>query len=161
MKNTGTETVYFTYYTPLHWLKCLSLVDDQKVTKQNPLTLKPGDASITDKLARLTHIWLTDYRLNLTINALNIRVSGDSYKIQAVFRFSLVGFYPATLAFEFKPDLQPSSAAFYIVRFIEAECVTSLGLELAPTAPYKPRSIPAWTPEVDCMTVEGVPPEGY
>uniref|UniRef100_A0AAX7TI72 RNA helicase n=1 Tax=Astatotilapia calliptera TaxID=8154 RepID=A0AAX7TI72_ASTCA len=119
---------YFTYYTPLHWLKCLSLVDEQKVTKQNPLTLKPGDASITDKLA--------------------------------VFRFSLVGFYPATLAFEFKPDLQPSSAAFYIVRFIEAECVTSLGLELAPTAPYKPRSIPAWTPEVDCMTVEGVPPEG-
>uniref|UniRef100_A0AAX7UW94 RNA helicase n=1 Tax=Astatotilapia calliptera TaxID=8154 RepID=A0AAX7UW94_ASTCA len=126
VKNTGTETVYFTYYTPLHWLKCLSLVDEQKVTKQNPLTLKPG----------------------------------DSYKIQAVFRFSLVGFYPATLAFEFKPDLQPSSAAFYIVRFIEAECVTSLGLELAPTAPYKPRSIPAWTPEVDCMTVEGVPPEG-
>uniref|UniRef100_A0A3P9BUE3 RNA helicase n=1 Tax=Maylandia zebra TaxID=106582 RepID=A0A3P9BUE3_9CICH len=126
VKNTGTETVYFTYYTPLHWLKCLSLVDDQKVTKQNPLTLKPG----------------------------------DSYKIQALFRFSLVGFYPATLAFEFKPDLQPSSAAFYIVRFIEAECVTSLGLELAPTAPYKPRSIPAWTPEVDCMTVEGVPPEG-
>uniref|UniRef100_A0AAX7UR01 RNA helicase n=1 Tax=Astatotilapia calliptera TaxID=8154 RepID=A0AAX7UR01_ASTCA len=121
VKNTGTETVYFTYYTPLHWLKCLSLVDEQKVTKQNPLTLKPGDA---------------------------------------VFRFSLVGFYPATLAFEFKPDLQPSSAAFYIVRFIEAECVTSLGLELAPTAPYKPRSIPAWTPEVDCMTVEGVPPEG-
>uniref|UniRef100_A0AAX7T2H5 RNA helicase n=1 Tax=Astatotilapia calliptera TaxID=8154 RepID=A0AAX7T2H5_ASTCA len=112
---------YFTYYTPLHWLKCLSLVDEQKVTKQNPLTLKPGDASITDKLA--------------------------------VFRFSLVGFYPATLAFEFKPDLQPSSAAFYIVRFIEAECVTSLGLELAPTAPYKPRSIPAWTPEVDCMTL--------
>uniref|UniRef100_A0AAX7TVB1 RNA helicase n=1 Tax=Astatotilapia calliptera TaxID=8154 RepID=A0AAX7TVB1_ASTCA len=129
---------YFTYYTPLHWLKCLSLVDEQKVTKQNPLTLKPGDAN---------------YRLNLTINALNIRVSGDSYKIQAVFRFSLVGFYPATLAFEFKPDLQPSSAAFYIVRFIEAECVTSLGLELAPTAPYKPRSIPAWTPEVDCMTL--------
>uniref|UniRef100_A0AAX7UQJ1 RNA helicase n=1 Tax=Astatotilapia calliptera TaxID=8154 RepID=A0AAX7UQJ1_ASTCA len=117
VKNTGTETVYFTYYTPLHWLKCLSLVDEQKVTKQNPLTLKPG----------------------------------DSYKIQAVFRFSLVGFYPATLAFEFKPDLQPSSAAFYIVRFIEAECVTSLGLELAPTAPYKPRSIPAWTPEVDSL----------
>ncbi|XP_005914763.1 putative helicase mov-10-B.2 [Haplochromis burtoni] len=126
VKNTGTETVYFTYYTPLHWLKCLSLVDEQKVTKQNPLTLKPG----------------------------------DSYKIQAVFRFSLVGFYPATLAFEFKPDLQPSSAAFYIVRFIEAECVTSLGLELAPTAPYKPRSIPAWTPEAHYTIVDGLPAEG-
>ncbi|XP_035761375.1 putative helicase mov-10-B.2 isoform X5 [Neolamprologus brichardi] len=126
VKNTGTETVYFTYYTPLHWLKCLSLVDEQKVTKQNPLSLKPG----------------------------------DSYKIQAVFSFSLVGFYPATLAFEFKPDLQPSSAAFYIVRFIEAECVTSLGLELAPIAPYKPRSIPAWTPEAHYTIVDGVPPEG-
>uniref|UniRef100_A0A669CMC5 RNA helicase n=1 Tax=Oreochromis niloticus TaxID=8128 RepID=A0A669CMC5_ORENI len=127
VKNTGTETVYFTYYTPLHWLKCLSLVDEQKVTKQNPLSLKPG----------------------------------DSYKIQAFFHFSFVGFYPATLAFEFKPDLQPSSAAFYIVRVIEAECVTSLGLELAPTAPYKPRSIPAWTPEVNCTIVDGLLPEGY
>uniref|UniRef100_A0A669EL22 RNA helicase n=1 Tax=Oreochromis niloticus TaxID=8128 RepID=A0A669EL22_ORENI len=126
VKNTGTETVYFTYYTPLHWLKCLSLVDEQKVTKQNPLSLKPG----------------------------------DSYKIQAFFHFSFVGFYPATLAFEFKPDLQPSSAAFYIVRVIEAECVTSLGLELAPTAPYKPRSIPAWTPEVNCTIVDGLLPEG-
>lgn len=87
--------------------------------------------------------------------------SGDSYNIQVHFCCSLVGFYPATLAFEFKPDLQPSSAAFHIVRFIEAQCITALGLELAPIAPYKPRSLPAWTPEVDYKIVDGQPPEGY
>lgn len=124
VKNTGTEIVHFTYYTPLHWLKCLSLVDEQRVTKTNPLSLKPG----------------------------------DSYNVRAHFCCSYVGFYPATLAFEFKPDR--SSAAFYIVRFIEAEFVTSLGLELAAVAPYKPRSIPAWNPEVQCTIVDGLRPEG-
>lgn len=53
VKNTGTETVYFTYYTPLLWLKCLSLVDEQKVTKAKPLSLKPGDANVASELSRL------------------------------------------------------------------------------------------------------------
>uniref|UniRef100_A0AAQ5WYZ0 RNA helicase n=1 Tax=Amphiprion ocellaris TaxID=80972 RepID=A0AAQ5WYZ0_AMPOC len=127
VKNTGTEPVYFTYYTALHWLKYFTLMDEHKVTKLSPLSLKPG----------------------------------DSYEIQVQFNCSLVGFYPATLAFEFKPDLQPSSAAFYIVRFIEAQCITSLGLELAPEAPYKPRSLPVWTAEAPCEIVDGQQPEGY
>ncbi|XP_074500385.1 putative helicase mov-10-B.2 [Sebastes fasciatus] len=126
VENTGTEAVYFTYYTPLHWLRDFSLSDKRNVTKTNPLCLQPG----------------------------------DSYEIQVNFRCSFVGFYPATLAFEFKPDLQPSSAAFHIVRFIEARCITELGLELAPVAPYKPRSLPAWTPEDDCKIEEGQRPEG-
>ncbi|XP_071388136.1 putative helicase mov-10-B.1 [Centroberyx affinis] len=84
---------------------------------------------------------------------------GASYEIQIRFRSTLVGFYPATLAFEFKPDLLPSSSAFHIVRFIEAKCVTSLGMELAPIAPYKPRSIPAMTPQAPCTIVDGQPPE--
>ncbi|KAG7228300.1 hypothetical protein INR49_009164 [Caranx melampygus] len=108
VKNTGTEPVYFTYYTPLHWLKHLTLTDEHKVTKTNPLTLNP-----------------------------------------------------ATLAFEFKPNLQPSSTAFHIVRFIEVQCITSLGLELAPVAPYKPKPLPAWTPEVHCKIVDGQQPEGW
>ncbi|KAI3356934.1 hypothetical protein L3Q82_003576 [Scortum barcoo] len=124
VENTGTEPVYFTYYTPLHWLRDFTLNDEFKVTKTNPLHLQPG----------------------------------DSYEIQLHFRTSLVGFYPATLAFEFKPDLH--SAAFYIVRFIEAHYTTSLGRELAPIAPYKPRSLPAWTPEDDVTIVDGQPPEG-
>ncbi|XP_023280958.1 putative helicase mov-10-B.2 isoform X2 [Seriola lalandi dorsalis] len=126
VKNTGTEPVYFTYYTPLHWLKHLTLTDEHKVTKTNPLTLKPG----------------------------------DSYEIKVFFCCTMVGFYPSTLAFEFKPDLQPSSVAFHIVRFIEAKCITSLGLELAPIAPYKPQSLPARTPEVHCTIVDGQQPEG-
>ncbi|GAA6222733.1 putative helicase mov-10-B.2 isoform X1 [Lates japonicus] len=126
VKNTGTAPVYFTYYTPLQWLKYLNLEDEHKVTKANPLTLNPG----------------------------------DSYEIKVYFCCHWVGFYPATLAFEFKPDLRPSSTSFHIVRFIEAQCMGSLGVELAPVAPYKPRSLPAWTPEVDCTIVDGQPPEG-
>uniref|UniRef100_A0A671X1J2 RNA helicase n=1 Tax=Sparus aurata TaxID=8175 RepID=A0A671X1J2_SPAAU len=120
VENTGTEPVYFTYYTPLHFLKYFSLHDERKVTKTNPLCLKPG----------------------------------ESYEIQVTFSCTLVGFYPATLAFEFKPDLQ-SSTAFHIVRYIEAKCITALGRELAPIAPYKPRTLPAWTPEVYCTIVDG------
>ncbi|XP_070766164.1 putative helicase mov-10-B.2 [Enoplosus armatus] len=126
VENTGTEPVYFTYYTPLHWLRYFNLKDEHKVTKANPLHLQPG----------------------------------DSYEIQVHFRCSLVGFYPATLAFEFKPDLQPSSAAFHIVRFIEAHCITALGRELAPIAPYKPRSLLACDPEVNYTIVDGQRPEG-
>uniref|UniRef100_A0A8C2ZGT5 RNA helicase n=1 Tax=Cyclopterus lumpus TaxID=8103 RepID=A0A8C2ZGT5_CYCLU len=126
VRNTGTEPVYFTYYTPLHWLRDFILKDEHKVTKTNPLCLQPG----------------------------------DTYEVQVNFRCSLVGFYPATLAFEFKPDLQPSTAAFHIVRFIEAHCRTALGLELAPVAPYKPRSLPAWTPQGNYTIVDGQRPEG-
>uniref|UniRef100_A0A7N6FBN5 RNA helicase n=1 Tax=Anabas testudineus TaxID=64144 RepID=A0A7N6FBN5_ANATE len=86
--------------------------------------------------------------------------SGDSYEIHVHFCCSLVGFYPATLAFEFKPDLQ-ASTTFHIVRFFEAQCLTSLGRELAPIAPYKPRSLPAWTPDTNCLIVDGERPEGY
>uniref|UniRef100_A0A7N6BWQ7 RNA helicase n=1 Tax=Anabas testudineus TaxID=64144 RepID=A0A7N6BWQ7_ANATE len=85
---------------------------------------------------------------------------GDSYEIHVHFCCSLVGFYPATLAFEFKPDLQ-ASTTFHIVRFFEAQCLTSLGRELAPIAPYKPRSLPAWTPDTNCLIVDGERPEGY
>lgn len=99
-------------------------------------------------------------RTTLNITCFVLR-SGDSYEIQVHIRCSLVGFYPATLAFEFKPDLQLSSAAFHIVRFIEAQCITALGLELAPIAPYKPRSLPAWTPEANFTIVDGQKPEGY
>lgn len=46
VENTGTEPVYFTYYTPLHFLKYFSLHDERKVTKTNPLCLKPGDVNV-------------------------------------------------------------------------------------------------------------------
>ncbi|XP_056129615.1 putative helicase mov-10-B.2 [Lampris incognitus] len=125
LENTGTDAVYFTYYTPLNWISYLSLKDVHKVTRANPLSIAPG----------------------------------SRYEIQVIFRTSLVGLYPATLAFEFKPDLS-TSTAFHIVRFIEVECITSLGRELAPIAPYKPHSICAVTYQPQCPIVDGQQPEG-
>ncbi|XP_046896067.1 putative helicase mov-10-B.1 [Hypomesus transpacificus] len=83
---------------------------------------------------------------------------GVRYEIQVKFKPRMVGFYPATLAFEFKTDLLPSTPAFHIVRFLEAQCVTSLARELAPTAPYRRRPITASNSQY--FTVEdGEPPE--
>ncbi|XP_024148851.1 putative helicase mov-10-B.2 [Oryzias melastigma] len=126
VKNIGQEVVFFTYYTPLYWLKCLKLSDAQGVTKQKPLQLSPGDC----------------------------------YNILVEFRCNEVGYYPATLAFEFKKGPQKSSDVFHIVRTIEAQCVTSLGLELGAEAPYRANSLPAWTPQNECRIVDGQPPEG-
>uniref|UniRef100_A0AAZ3P8D6 RNA helicase n=1 Tax=Oncorhynchus tshawytscha TaxID=74940 RepID=A0AAZ3P8D6_ONCTS len=65
----------------------------------------------------------------------------DRYEVQLQFKSSLLGFYPATLVFEFKPSISSSSPAFHLLRFIEAQYVTGLARELAPTAPYRPRAI--------------------
>lgn len=85
---------------------------------------------------------------------------GGHYEIKVRFSGNAIGFHPATLAFEFKPDLT-STTSFHIVRFIEAHCITSLGKELAPAAPYRPPSLPAWTPPTDFTVVDGQPPEGF
>lgn len=97
----------------------------------------------------------------ISIQCCYVLFSGERYSIQVKFSCSSVGFYPATLAFEFKPDLQTPQDPFHIVRFIEAQFVTALGRELAPIAPYKPRSLPAWTPDFNFSVVDGVQPEGY
>ncbi|KAF0022536.1 hypothetical protein F2P81_025162 [Scophthalmus maximus] len=110
-------------------------------------------------LTRLRYLSLTDEHNVTKSNPLTLR-PGDSCDVQLHFHCSWVGIYPATLAFEFTPDLQTSSAAFHIVRFIEAQCITSLGLELAPVAPFRPRSLPAWTPTATSTIVDGQRPEG-
>ncbi|XP_053277315.1 putative helicase mov-10-B.2 isoform X1 [Pleuronectes platessa] len=107
----------------------------------------------------LKHLALTDEHKVTRRNPRTLG-PGESYDISVSFRCSWVGFYPVTLAFEFKPDLEPTSAEFYIVRFIEARCITALGVELAPIAPYKPQPLCTWTPEVHCTIVDGQRPEG-
>ncbi|XP_077453696.1 putative helicase mov-10-B.1 isoform X2 [Stigmatopora argus] len=44
VKNTGTHPVDFMYYAALNKLSCFTLNDEQKVTRKNPLLLKPGDS---------------------------------------------------------------------------------------------------------------------
>ncbi|KAM6976888.1 putative helicase mov-10-B.1 [Aplochiton taeniatus] len=83
---------------------------------------------------------------------------GERYEIRVRFRSRVVGCYPATLAFEFKADLQPHTKAFHIVRFLEARFQTSLSRELAPTAPYRPRSIMALNTQ-PYNVEDGVPPD--
>ncbi|KAI7797623.1 putative helicase mov-10-B.1 [Triplophysa rosa] len=43
VENTGQEVVYFTYYTALQWLQYFTLEDSKKVTRNNPLRLKPSE----------------------------------------------------------------------------------------------------------------------
>lgn len=42
VENTGPQSVFFIYYTPLSWLRNMTLEDEHKVTKANPLCLKSG-----------------------------------------------------------------------------------------------------------------------
>lgn len=43
VENTGPQSVFFIYYTPLSWLRNMTLEDEHKVTKANPLCLKSGE----------------------------------------------------------------------------------------------------------------------
>ncbi|KAG7332537.1 hypothetical protein KOW79_004371 [Hemibagrus wyckioides] len=44
VENRGQYVVDFTYYSPLHWIQCFSFDDAKKVTRNNPLTLHPGES---------------------------------------------------------------------------------------------------------------------
>lgn len=63
---------------------------------------------------------------------------GEKYEVMMKFHSKYVGVYQATVAFEFKLRNEPSPRPFHIVRFIEAEFITELARELAPTEPYTP-----------------------
>ncbi|XP_027022292.2 putative helicase mov-10-B.1 [Tachysurus fulvidraco] len=43
VENTGQHVVDFTYYSPLHWIQCFRFDDSKKVTRNNPLSLLPGE----------------------------------------------------------------------------------------------------------------------
>uniref|UniRef100_A0A667WJK6 RNA helicase n=1 Tax=Myripristis murdjan TaxID=586833 RepID=A0A667WJK6_9TELE len=73
------------------------------------------------------------------------------------YRLNHYGHFPATMYFEFCPDL-PGSKPFCIVREMEAAARTQLGVELGPVAPYRPYQVVTYKP-VSNVIVEGVPPE--
>ncbi|KAJ8370334.1 hypothetical protein SKAU_G00103620 [Synaphobranchus kaupii] len=122
--NTGPNSVYFCYYGALHWMRCYTLFDEERVTRASPLLLS----------------------------------SGQRYEVHVRFMCQHVGFYPATLAFEFKNS--PTSTPFHIVRYVEAMCSSRLAVDLAPIAPYRPS--PAITHTMMAFEVdEGVTPESH
>ncbi|XP_030585585.1 putative helicase mov-10-B.1 [Archocentrus centrarchus] len=82
---------------------------------------------------------------------------GESYDVVVRYMLNHYGHFPATMYFEFCPDL-PASAPFCIVREIEAAAHTPLAVELGPVAPYKPFRVDTYKP-VDSIIVDGVPPE--
>ncbi|KAG7226804.1 hypothetical protein INR49_014153 [Caranx melampygus] len=82
---------------------------------------------------------------------------GESYEVMVRYTLSHYGYFPATMYFEFCPDL-PGSAPFCIVREMEATARTPLAVELGPVAPYKPFQLVTYKP-VETVIVEGVPPE--
>ncbi|KAM3877752.1 putative helicase mov-10-B.1 [Diretmus argenteus] len=83
--------------------------------------------------------------------------SGESYDVVVQYRLNHYGHFPATMYFEFCPDL-PESKPFCIVREMEATARTQLAVELGPVAPYKPYPVATYKP-VNIVLVEGVPPE--
>ncbi|KAK2861814.1 hypothetical protein Q5P01_001347 [Channa striata] len=82
---------------------------------------------------------------------------GESYEVVVRYTLNHYGFFPATMYFEFCPDL-PGSVPFCIVRQMEATARTPLAVDLGPVAPYKPFQVTKYKP-VDTVIVEGVPPE--
>lgn len=82
---------------------------------------------------------------------------GESYEVIVRYMLNHYGYFPATMYFEFCPDL-PGSVPFCIVREMEAAARTPLAVELGPVAPYKPFQVVTYK-SVDTVIVEGVPPE--
>ncbi|XP_066559522.1 putative helicase mov-10-B.1 isoform X2 [Amia ocellicauda] len=124
IKNQGPDPVQFTLYTSLHRFRYFTLVDEEKVTRNQPLLLIPG----------------------------------DSYEIQVHCRVPYVGYFPITIAFEFKHCSPADARPFYIVRTLEMLVSSYLEAELGPKSPYRPyqREI---SKAVEITVDEGVPPE--
>ncbi|XP_059904426.1 putative helicase mov-10-B.2 [Gadus macrocephalus] len=140
---------------------CLCVEDDNKHVVR--LCVRNAGTSVVHFTYYTLLNWLQDFTLEDEQKVTRAHplalAPGDSYEIQVLFQTSLVGFYPATLAFEFKPDPLPSSVAFHIVRYIEVQRVTSLGKELAPVAPYRFSPISSLPHLESCPIVDGQPPE--
>uniref|UniRef100_A0A665U4J2 RNA helicase n=1 Tax=Echeneis naucrates TaxID=173247 RepID=A0A665U4J2_ECHNA len=135
----------------------LSLCYTAKLTVKN-VGAEPVYFISYTPLYKLQYFTLLDEHKVTKTNPLAIQ-AGDSYEIKVDFRCTTVGFYEAALAFEFKPDLQHSTATFTIVRSVEVHFITSLGIELAPTAPFRPQPLLACASVSSSEIVDGQPPE--
>ncbi|XP_015197664.2 putative helicase mov-10-B.1 [Lepisosteus oculatus] len=83
---------------------------------------------------------------------------GDRYEIQVQCQVSHFGFFPVTVAFEFRPHGVANSKPFYIIRYLAAVANSSLAEQLGPSSPYRPYQRAIRRP-VTIQVEEGVPPE--
>lgn len=83
--------------------------------------------------------------------------TGETYDVEVQYRLNHYGYFPATMYFEFCPDV-PETKPFCIVREMEAVARSPLAVELEPVAPYKPLQAAIFKP-IDTVIVDGVPPE--
>lgn len=91
------------------------------------------------------------------INNKFLLFTGESYEVRVRYILNHYGYFPATMYFEFCPDLK-GATPFCIVREMEAVAMTALGVELGPVSPYKALRIQAKKP-LRTVLVEGEPPE--
>uniref|UniRef100_A0A9J7XRF5 RNA helicase n=2 Tax=Cyprinus carpio TaxID=7962 RepID=A0A9J7XRF5_CYPCA len=91
--------------------------------------------------------------LNPTCCSLSF-LKGEKYEVTLRFKAEQIGVYPATLAFEFKENTQPSTQPFHIVRFIQAEYRSELAAQLGPEAPFRPKRLETYEP-ARCNIDEG------
>ncbi|KAM8916086.1 putative helicase mov-10-B.1 isoform 3-T3 [Spinachia spinachia] len=82
---------------------------------------------------------------------------GESYEVAARYQLNHCGYFPATVYFEFCPEV-PDSGPFCVVREMEAVAGSPLGVELGPVAPYTPFHRVTYKP-VNTVLVEGEPPQ--
>uniref|UniRef100_A0A3Q4GL09 RNA helicase n=1 Tax=Neolamprologus brichardi TaxID=32507 RepID=A0A3Q4GL09_NEOBR len=134
--NKGTDNVHLTYYTALHRIH----TEDFFSAFRNE----------RNKLANVHKFFLFFFFCLFF-------PPGASYEVEVKYILNHYGYFPATMYFEFCPDL-PGSVPFCIVREIEAAAHTPLAVELGPVAPYKPFRVAAYKP-VDTIIVDGVPPD--
>ncbi|KAI4888968.1 hypothetical protein NFI96_014931, partial [Prochilodus magdalenae] len=63
VENRGTSSVYFTYYSPLHWIHCFMFEDAERVTRNKPLLLGPGETYEIKVMFRAEHVGV--YRVTM------------------------------------------------------------------------------------------------
>ncbi|XP_048877491.1 putative helicase mov-10-B.1 isoform X2 [Brienomyrus brachyistius] len=83
---------------------------------------------------------------------------GDRYEVEVHFRPPSIGFFPVSLAFEFRQCPRANTKPIYVVRDIEATVRSPLEQMLGPEAPYKPYQAPV-PRAVHTIVEEGEPPE--
>uniref|UniRef100_A0A3P9HLV6 RNA helicase n=1 Tax=Oryzias latipes TaxID=8090 RepID=A0A3P9HLV6_ORYLA len=89
-------------------------------------------------ISRIHHPSLQDERRVSRVNPV-LLCSGkpESYDVMVHYKLDQYGYFPATVFFEFQPDV-PKASPFYIVREIEVSVETPLDSKLGPVSPYKP-----------------------